>query len=105
MQCFCVRRSGTIGVVGAAATRITSVTARFMDHLANSRGLADDRAVRRCCRSIRWIEEPDGGASKHRDHDRSHICNLFVLLLKLNWNALPGLDRLAAASDAKGNSP
>src|SRR6266478_1856161 len=75
----------TITVVGDAATvRIASVTPRFLDHLNSSRGLADGRAVRRCCRNTRRAEEPDGASRKHgesrmhRNHDRAHLCILFV---------------------------
>src|SRR6266478_3329730 len=80
---------GTVGVVGGAATPgIAPVTPRFLDHLTSSHGVADDRAVRRCCRNIRRAEEPDGGARKHRNHDRSHICILLGLLPILKWHLL-----------------
>src|SRR6266478_9222330 len=72
---------GTVGIVAGAATPgIAPVTPRFLDHLTNSRGLADDRTVRRCCRNIRRAEEPHGSARKHRNHDRSHIWILLGLL-------------------------
>ena len=60
--------------------RIAPITPRLLDQLTGILVLADDRAVRRRCRSPRRAEEPDSGARKHRNYDRSHICILFVLL-------------------------